>query len=102
MRLDQPITLNTVTEVSQPDGSLILTRTGRRVFAQVRPMSGRERYSAGQVTAPAMYRFTIRNTLVNDTDVIEWRGSDYNVRFVGTAGERDLYIHVEAEKDVAV
>ncbi len=99
--LDQVVHLSDVREVSQPNGSLTIEKTNRvRAFAKVRPLSGRERYAGGQVRAPAMYRFTLRNREMSESQVIEWRGDVYNIRFIGTSGTRDRYIHVDAEKDV--
>jgi SPP1 family predicted phage head-tail adaptor len=102
MALDQIIIISQAQEVSQPDGSLTLSFINpAQIFAEVKPVSGSERYSAGQVRAPAMYRFKFRYRAVSESDVITWAGETFNIRYIGTAGSRDVYMFVDAEKDVA-
>lgn len=102
MTLDQQIAISDLHEVSNDDGSLTLSPINTvRCFARVKPVAGGERYAAGKVRAPALYRFTIRNRAVNESQQVVWRGEKYNVRYIGTSGPRDLYIYFDAEKDVA-
>lgn len=102
MALDQIIVISQAQEVSQPDGSLTLSFVNpAQVFAEVKPVSGSERYSAGQVRAPALYRFKFRYRAITESDVITWDGVMFNIRYIGTAGSRDVYMFVDAEKGVA-
>ena len=102
MTLDQIVTLSDEREVSQPDGSLTLSLVNSvQLFAAIKPISGSERYVSGQVRAPALYRFHLRQRAINESQVITWKGEKFNIRYLGTSGERGVYIWVDAEKDVA-
>ena len=105
MTLDQLIYVKRKSGVTAtPSGGLTAAvETRKRCFAKVKPMSGTERNSGDQNSARANYRFYIRRRAdLQETDVIEWKGVDYNIRFIPDAGSRDRFTAVEAEKGVAI
>lgn len=74
-----------------------------RLWAKVRPLSGKETARFEQVNATAMVTFVIRNRSdILHSDVIIWRGEPYNIRFIPPVSEREHFIALQAEKGVAV
>ncbi len=73
------------------------------VYARVSPISGREIGAGDQVEGAANYRFTVHQSNEFDhADVIVWRGTDYNIRFVANNGEFERYMRIDAERGVAI
>lgn len=74
-------------------------------WANVRPMSGRERFQAQQVEANSNYRLTVRRDSVTgaltDADRVMWNGATMNIRFIANAGDRHLYMQIDCEMGVA-
>ena len=102
-QLDQRITLEQESRVPDDQGGAVSTwATLATVWAEVRPLSGRERAELASVQAPATYRFRIRRRAdVTDTMRIGWNGGTYNIRFIADAGGRELYMTIDAERGVA-
>jgi SPP1 family predicted phage head-tail adaptor len=83
-------------------GQAVAWSTFATVWAKVRPISGRERAQAGGLEAPANYEFTIRRRAdLTESMRLTWRGETYNVRFIAVPPAGDLYMRIEAERDVA-
>lgn len=97
--LDQRIELQRLTRTSDGGGGYTEQwTTYATVWANVRPMSGRERYQAQQTQASANYRIAIRYRAdIDPADRIVWRGKVLNIRFIADAGPRDLYLTIDAE-----
>lgn len=91
-------------EVSTPDGMGGSTTSWLEictVWAEVRPMSGREREQAQRLNAQANYVITIRNRPdINETHVAEWGSERFNIRFARTEA-RSRWLRIEAERGVA-
>lgn len=100
--LDQRITF--LREVTTPDGmggSESTWTTIATVWAEIRPMSGREREQAQRLNAQANYVITIRNRSdIDETDIAEYKGERYNIRFARTEA-RSRWLRIEAERGVA-
>jgi len=83
-----------------PDGAGGQTRTLETLntyLAKVRPITENK-----HVNAQAMYMFIFRwRTTFMDADVLEWRGINYNIRFLNDRGSRSSYITINAERGVA-
>lgn len=104
MTLDQPVAIKRKVQVRQADMSLQTALSlVANVFARVRALSGGERQAADQVEARAMYEFTLlARTDIEDDDVLEWRGQQFNIRFIGDPGQGAIYMTIDAEMGVAV
>lgn len=102
--LDQRITIQREARTADDYGGAALAWVNvATVWANVRPLSGRERADFGEVEAPANYRFTIRRRGdVTAAMRITWAGAAYNIRFVSDPGARSLYMALEAERGVAI
>lgn len=102
-QLDQRITLQQETRVADDQGGAVSTwATLDTVWAEVRPLTGRERAEMASVQAPATYRFRIRRRSdVTDTMRIGWNSGTYNIRFIADGGARELYMTIDAERGVA-
>lgn len=102
--LDERISIMRMSEREPDGGGGWLPRRPvevARVWAKVNPISGRERVEARQLTAPAMYRVTIRRrTDLTETDWIEWRGERMDIRFLPRVGSRTPYMTLDAEMGV--
>jgi SPP1 family predicted phage head-tail adaptor len=102
--LDQRIVIASETRTADDYGGAAVTWTTlATVWAEVRPMTGRERSDAAAIEAPASYRFTIRRRSdVTEAMRITWNGGTYNIRFIADPGARGLYMTIDAERGVAV
>lgn len=98
-QLDQRIELEHIVQAPDGGGGYVESWVSyAHVWANVRPMSGRERFQAQQTQAAADYRFTIRyRDDVTEADRIRWRGKTYNIRFIADAGPREPYLAIDAE-----
>jgi SPP1 family predicted phage head-tail adaptor len=102
--LDQIISISRKVQSQDARGTLVTTLDSiAQCYARVRPLRGSERGQGNQVEATADYRFYIhyRSDLIED-DVIVWRGSQFNIRFIGDEGPGSIYLMIEAERGVAV
>ena len=103
--LDQRITIKRETMSQTGMGGQELTLTNlATVWAKVRPRSGTERNRFERLDAEASYIFVIRNRPdleLRESDRIEWRGTEYNIRFISDPGPRPIYIEISADKGVA-
>lgn len=102
-QLDQRITIQQETRTADDYGGAVTAwPTLATVWANVRPLAGRERADLAAVEAPATYRFTIRRRSdITAAMRIAWDGQTYNIRFVSDPGPRSLYMALEAERGVA-
>lgn len=104
MTLNEHITFIRKTQVKDEYGSLVTTRTTiTKAKAMVRPLSGAERNRSDQTEAAANYRFHVhqRSDLTED-DIIVWRSTDYNIRFIADNGPKEPYMYIDAQRGVAV
>lgn len=101
--LDQRIVIQAESRTADAYGGAALAWTDlATVWAKARPVSGRERLAGGAVSAPALYRFTIRRRSdVTEGMRVMWNSRAFNVRFIGDAGVRDGFMSLEAEAGVA-
>lgn len=71
------------------------------LWAHARPKSAREIADHNRVEAPAMYLFVVRQRSdVRENDRIVWDGDYYNIRAINNRGGRNLYLEIDAERDV--
>ena len=106
-KLNQRVTIFEKRQVRKPNGVLDVQLVPRvKVWAQVRPKSGRERDHAQQTENPADYEFAIRNSTkaqaIKPDDVLEWFGRRMNITWVGYRGRQHQYLHIDARDGVAV
>lgn len=101
--LDQRIIIQQETRTADTYGGAAIAWTAlATVWAEVRPLSGRERADLAAVEAPASYRFTIRRRAdLTEAMRLSWNGGIYNIRFIADRGGRSLYMAIEAERGVA-
>lgn len=71
------------------------------VWAQVQPMSGRERVQAQQTEGVSTYRITIRrrDDLTTHHRIV-WRGRPMNIRYDGYVSPREQFMTFDAEMGV--
>lgn len=102
--LDNRITIQSETRTADDYGGAALAWTDvATVWANVKPLTGREHGGMAAVEAPAMYRFTIRRRSdVAEGMRVSWNSQTFNIRFVGDPGSRALYMTLDAERGVAV
>lgn len=102
-KLDQRVTLaHKVRAKDGHAGSLVTFTDYATVWAEVRPLSGRERVQAQREEATANYVVTIRlREDVVEGDRISWSGRYLNVRFVAREGDRERFLKIEAELGAA-
>jgi len=71
-------------------------------WAMIKPKSGTELLHADKLDAKAMSEFTIRyRTDLVESDLIEYRGVEYNIRSIINIEEADKYLLILAERGVA-
>lgn len=101
--LNQRIVIQRKTQTRLPSGGFTEAWASfATVWAKVRPMSGRERYQADQVEAPANYRFTVqRRTDYDESMRIVWGGGTFNIRFIGLTAGTDQFMDIDAQRAVA-
>lgn len=74
------------------------------LWALVRYKGGNEVFNHESVEAKATTIFVVRNSSgvgIEETDLIRWRGEDFNIRVVLGRGPRRKFLEIEAEKGVA-
>jgi SPP1 family predicted phage head-tail adaptor len=100
--LDQRVFL--MRKVSTPDGAGGTTSAWTPydvVWAEIKPMTGREREARGRIEGSGSYTVRIRNRAdMLESDAIRWRGRDMNIRFIKNAGPRAMDLVIEAEVGV--
>lgn len=103
MTLNEVISLYTLNQVKDDYGTLTTTREKLAdVYANVRAMSGTERYRSQQTESQANYRFWVHHrTDITEAKVLVWNGEDYNIRFIADNGPKEPYMFIEAQKGVA-
>jgi SPP1 family predicted phage head-tail adaptor len=100
MTLNEYITVYSKSTAQNEYGTIAGTRTAiASVYARVRPMSGSERNAGDQTEGYADYRFTVlQRSDFQEADVIVWRDTDYNIKFVADNGPRERYMYIDAER----
>jgi SPP1 family predicted phage head-tail adaptor len=100
--MDQRITLDQEARTADTYGGAVVTwATLATVWANVRPLSGRERADMAAIEAPASYRFTIRRRNdITEAMRIGWNSQVFNIRFIADPGSRSLYMAIDAERGV--
>jgi SPP1 family predicted phage head-tail adaptor len=102
--LDQLITVKRIVE--QDDGrggKSVSVETVREEWAHVRPRSGREVRESERMEAHGMYLFVLRwCDDIDERNVFEWEGEDYNIRSRMRRGGRQLYVEFDAERGAAL
>lgn len=81
-KLTERITLQSETRSADTGGGASVSwSTVATVFAQVTPLSGGERWAAGQQLGTQTYRFTIRARAdLSTAQRLQWRGLSYNIQ----------------------
>jgi len=104
MTLNELVSLYRKEQVQDATGQLVTTRVLiAQAYAKVRPMSGSERSRADQTEAYADYRFYIHyRTDVQEANIIEWNGDDYNVKFIADNGPKEVYLLIDAQRGGAM
>ena len=102
-RMDQRITLQRQSEVSDGGGGMVRTWVdvleNASVWAAVKAKAGREGLDSGRVNAIYVVVFTIYNRAdLSEKDRIVWNGESYNIRGILRMGGRDLRLQIEAER----
>jgi len=74
-----------------------------RVYAHVRPLTGRERMAADRTESTGGYLVVVRaRTDLTEADKLVWYDRELNIRFLPATGPRDLYRAIECELGVAI
>jgi len=104
MTLNEYISLYSKSTTKDAYGTLAPTRTLiASVFAEVRPLSGKERNAGDQTEGQANYRFWIlQRSDLSEADVLVWNGTDYNLKFIADPGPRERYMYIDAERGGAM
>lgn len=104
MTLNEVITVYRKANTRNASGTLDNTRTKVcKCYARVRPLSGSERNMADQSEDYANYRFHIlQRSDIQGGDIIVWRDTDYNIKYVADNGPRDRYLYMDAERGGAM
>ena len=102
-RLDQRVTIQVKQSVADGGGGFTETWSDvATVWAQVLPMSGRERSQAQQVEAASVYRVTIRRRGdLTAAHRLVWKGRPMNIRWDGFVSSRRPFMTIDAEMGVA-
>lgn len=83
-------------------GSNTAPQSVGEAWAEVRPMSVREREEFQRVNAEAGYVFVVRNRQdLKESYYLEWDGVPYNIRGLKQKSKRALYLEIVAERGVA-
>lgn len=98
-KMRERIQLQSVTLSRDGSGGATETwTTYATVWAEVRPMSGRERQNAERIEGMADYVFVIRKRDdVTEKHRILWEGRYFNIRFPKQRDSHSAYLEIEAE-----
>lgn len=104
MTLNELITFYSKAKTQDEYGTISGVRTKiADVYAKVRPLTGQERNAGDQTEGGANYRFNIlQRSDLSEADVLVWRGTDYNIRFIADNGPKDRYMYIDAERGGAM
>ena len=72
-----------------------------KVWAKVRPLSGREQIQASKESSTTLYRITIRSRSVSSTWRVIWGAKTLNVREILEGDSSQQYLTFNAELGVA-
>lgn len=101
--MNERITLEA--EIRTPDlsgGYSVIWQPVTTLWALATPLSAREKWDAGQVTASAAYRFTVRQQEdIDTTQRLNWKGKIFNIRSVTPQPGRQ-FIDITAEEGTAI
>jgi SPP1 family predicted phage head-tail adaptor len=99
------ITIQTEARVADGGGGYAQTFTESfTVYAAMEDVSGKETYKQGVVLDTKMYEFVIRyrsDKAVTAANRIKYGSRTFNIRTVNNTGERDKYLVIRAEENVA-
>ncbi len=96
-RLTEYVTIQRASsDVDDEGGEIDVVEDVARVWAEIRPLSGRERMQAGQIAAPANYRMTIyrRDDLTEDMSVV-WGKHTLNIAFIGRTSQMERFMSLD-------
>lgn len=102
-KLDQRIIIQSKTLARAGAGGSTATWSNvTTTWAQVRPISGRERQNADRDEATSNYEVKIRyRSGIKEGDRIQWLGRHLNIKSVRREGPRDPYMVIDAELGAA-
>ena len=100
MTLNELVTFYRKGTTQNAYGTITSTRTKvADAYARVRPMSGSERNAGDQTEGHADYRFTVlQRSDLGEADILVWRGTDYNIKFLADNGPKERYMYVDAQR----
>lgn len=105
-RLDQRIKFKEIqTTTTAAGGQTTVEVVKKECWADATPVRVRsdEKEYAERLISYASVVFLIRDPSgINDTDIIEWQGTDYNIRTIRNEGKRVMYTEIQAERGVAM
>lgn len=102
-QLDQRVTIQQESRVEDEGGGAVVTWVDvATVWAEVKPLSGRERLHGQQLESRINYRVTIRRRSdITAAMRLVWRGQAMQIRAIPDAGPRALYLTLDCESGVA-
>lgn len=102
-RLRQRLTLQE--EVRTPDNAGGYVRSWKDVatlWAEIIPVSGRERFFAGKIESPATHRILMRyRSDITPAHRLVFEKRAFNIRHVANVGEENAMLEIMAEEGVA-
>ena len=100
MTLNEVVTFYRKRQTRADDGRLSQVRDKVcKVYAMVRPMSGSERAASLGRESYGDYRFHVhRRSDIQEADILVWDGVDYNIHFIGDAGNKGPYMYIDAQR----
>lgn len=103
-QLDQRVTIQQESRVEDEAGGAVVTWVDvATVWAEVKPLTGRERLHGQQLESPIDYRVTIRRRSdITAAMRLVWRGTPMQIRAVPDPGPRAAYMTLDCEAGVAV
>lgn len=104
MTLNETIDIYSKDTTQDAYGTLSATRTLiDTVYAKVDAFAGGERDYGNQTEGYADYRFTIlQRSDLAEADIIVWRDTDYNIKFIRDQGPLDRYMFINVERGGAM
>lgn len=93
-------------EVISPDGAggeSVIWQNLVKLYAHVRPLTGRESQGSDRTEATAGYLVVFRaRTDITEKNKVVWRTREMNIRFVRDRKPRSLYLELECDRGVAI
>ena len=83
-------------------GEVLVWAEKFKTRAKVKVSGGKEFDQNEQINVSGNYTFVIRNRSdISEKDLIVYDGIEYNIRFIKSQNDRDLYLEIITEKGVA-